>query len=254
MREPLAGLVVSALRVRPKGDRVRRATLAALGFIFVEALVGAALVKFRLVVSDDSAARACVMSFHLANTFFLLGSLALAAWWAGGGARVRLRGQGNTPLLFGIALVGALFVAATGAVTALGDTLFPARTLAEGLRQDLSTTHFLLKLRTLHPAIALTVGCYAVMLASYTANFVRASRALRRTSSLLACVFGAQVIVGVLNITLLAPVALQLTHLFVADLFWIALVLTTASALADDATAETRDAEQPSLQPAVEQT
>lgn len=247
----VVGLVAAAFRVRAKGDRVRRATLAALGFIFVEALVGAALVKFRLVVRDDSAARAFVMSFHLANTFFLLGSLALAAWWSSGAARVRLRGRGSTGLLFCVALVGALFVAATGAVTALGDTLFPARTLAEGLRQDLSpATHFLLRLRALHPAIALVVGCYAVMLASYTANFVRTSRALRRTSSLLASVFVAQVVVGILNVTLLAPVWLQLTHLFTADLFWIALVLTSAAALADDATADARDAEQASLQPA----
>ena len=242
----VVGLVAAALRVRPKGDRVRGAAVAALGFIFVEALVGAALVKFRLVVRDDSAARAFVMSFHLANTFFLLGSLALAAWWSSGAARVRLRGQGSTPLLFGVALAGALLVAATGAVTALGDTLFPARTLAEGLRQDLSpATHFLLRLRALHPAIALVVGCYAVMLASYTANFARTSRAV---------VFVAQVLVGILNVTLLAPVWLQLTHLFTADLFWIALVLATAAALADADAPEERDAEQPSLQPAAEHT
>lgn len=252
----VVGLVFAAFRVRSKRDRVRRAATAALGFIFVEALVGAALVKFRLVVRDDSAARVVIMSFHLANTFFLLGSLALAAWWASNGARVRLRGQGRgqgkVTLLFGVALAGALLVAVSGAVTALGDTLFPARTLAEGLRQDLSpASHFLLRLRALHPAIAIIIGCYAAMLASYTANFLRPTRAVKRAAAALAVVFVAQVFVGILNITLLAPVWLQLTHLVAADLFWIALVLTSAAALADNA-AEVTHAEQSSLRPAAE--
>lgn len=248
----VAGLVFAAFRVRARGDRVRRVSFAALCFIFVEALVGAALVKFGLVVRDDSAARAVVMSFHLANTFFLLGSLALAAWWASNGVRVRLRGQGSVTLLFGVALLAALFIAVSGAVTALGDTLFPARTLVEGLRQDLSpATHFLLRLRVLHPAIAIIAGCYAVMLASYTANFLRPTRAVKRAAAALASVFVAQVLVGILNISLLAPVWLQLTHLVAADLFWIALVLTAAAALADAAAEETH-AEQPSLRPAAE--
>jgi hypothetical protein len=34
------------------------------------------------------------------------------------------------------------------------------------------------------------------------------------------------------NVWLLAPVYMQITHLLVADLLWIALVLLTASALA----------------------
>jgi heme A synthase len=231
----VVGLVVAAFRVRPRGDRVRRASVAALVFILFEALIGAALVKFRLVVRDDSAARALVMSLHLVNTFLLLGSLALAAWWATkDGGRVRLRGQGKVGALFGVALAGALFVAVSGAVTALGDTLFPARTLAEGFRQDLaSSSHFLLRLRTLHPAIAIIVGCYAVMLASYVGNFVRTDPRLKRFTNALTCVFISQVCIGILNITLLAPVWMQLTHLLVADLFWIALVLTSAAALSD---------------------
>ncbi|HVF45877.1 MAG TPA: COX15/CtaA family protein [Pyrinomonadaceae bacterium] len=231
----VVGLVFASRRVRARGDRVRRAAAAALVFILFEALIGAALVKFRLVVRDDSAARALVMSLHLANTFLLLASLALAAWWAtAGGTRVRLRGQGKVGWLFGVALLGALCVAVSGAVTALGDTLFPARTLAEGFRQDLaSSSHFLLRLRTLHPAIAIIVGCYAVMSASYVGNFVRSDARLKRLTSVLTSVFVAQVCIGILNITLLAPVWLQLTHLLVADLFWIALVLTAAAALSD---------------------
>jgi heme A synthase len=224
----VVGLVFAARRVRPRGDRVRRASVAALVFILFEALIGAALVKFRLVVRDDSAARALVMSLHLVNTFLLLGSLALTSWWAAGGARVKVRGQGKVGWLFGVALAGALFVAVSGAVTALGDTLFPARTLAEGFRQDLAaSSHFLLRLRTLHPAIAIIIGCYAVMVASYVGNFVRNDPRLKRLTSVLTSVFVAQVGIGILNVWL------QLTHLLVADLFWIALVLASAAALSD---------------------
>jgi heme A synthase len=41
-----------------------------------------------------------------------------------------------------------------------------------------------------------------------------------------------QVALGFVNVWLLAPVWMQLTHLLVADLLWIALVLLAASALA----------------------
>jgi heme A synthase len=40
-----------------------------------------------------------------------------------------------------------------------------------------------------------------------------------------------QVVLGFVNVWLLAPVWMQLTHLLVADLLWIALVVLAASAL-----------------------
>lgn len=235
----VVGLVLASFRVRPQGDRVRRGAFASFVFIMFEALIGAALVKFGLVVKDDSAARAFVMSLHLVNTFLLLASLALTAWWASGGARVRLRGQGAVGAIFFAALAGVIVVAVSGAVTALGDTLFPARTLSEGLRQDLSpAAHFLLRLRVLHPALAVVVGCFAVMAASYVANFLRPVREVKRFVSALGALFVAQVALGIANITLLAPAWLQLAHLLVADLLWIALVLTAAAALSDVAATE----------------
>jgi heme A synthase len=250
----VVGLVAASLRARPKGDRVRRGAFAALVFICFEALIGAALVKFGLVMRDDSAARVLVMSLHLVNTFMLLAALALTAWWSGGGGAIRLRGQGTVGTLFLCALAGALVIAVSGAAAALGDTLFPARTLAEGLRQDLSpTAHFLLRLRVLHPAFAVIVGCYAVMAASYVGNFLRPARAVKRFASALAALFVAQVGLGIANVTLLAPVWLQLAHLLVADLFWIALVLVSAAALSDAATQEAR-AGQTSLRQVAEQT
>ena len=224
----VVGLAVQSVRAYPRGHRVRRAALFSLLFIIFEALVGAALVKFGLVARDDSAARALVMSFHLVNTFLLLASLALTALWAGGGARVRLSGQGAVAPLYAAAWLGALLLAMSGATTALGDTL----------SRSIPATHFLIRLRVLHPAIAVVVGCYCVMLSSYVANFLRPGARVRRCANALATLFAVQVGVGILNVTLLAPVWLQLTHLLLADLFWIALVLTSAAALSAEFAAE----------------
>jgi cytochrome c oxidase assembly protein subunit 15 len=64
-----------------------------------------------------------------------------------------------------------LFIAVgqTGAIAALGDTLYPSRSLAEGLKADFSATgSLLLRLRLLHPAVGVAVGLvliYAVALA-----------------------------------------------------------------------------------------
>ena len=227
-------LTLRACRTFPKGHRVRRGAALALAFILVEALIGAALVKYGLVVRNDSVARAVVMAGHLVNTFLLLAAATLTAWWASGGAPVRLRGQGNVAPLFALALVGALLLAVSGAVTALGDTLFPVGTHADGLRQSFSgTAHFLERLRTLHPAIAVVVGCYAVMVSSYTGNFLRPGPLVKKFGNFLTALFAAQIAVGIANVLLRAPVWLQLVHLFLADLFWIALVLTASAALAD---------------------
>ena len=48
--------------------------------------------------------------------------------------------------------LGVLLTGASGAVAALGDTLYPSGSLAEGLRADLSaTSHALIRLRVLAP-------------------------------------------------------------------------------------------------------
>ncbi len=59
-----------------------------LTFIIIESLVGAGLVLFKLVAYDDSLARVYAISAHLVNTFLMLASLALTAWWASGGKRL----------------------------------------------------------------------------------------------------------------------------------------------------------------------
>ena len=83
----LDGLLVLALVVWAfvkfgRGHAVRKgATLTAV-FIVTESLIGAGLVLLGLVANDASVARAVYLSVHLVNTFILVASLALTAWWA----------------------------------------------------------------------------------------------------------------------------------------------------------------------------
>src|SRR5918993_3680930 len=132
----VVALVVWALRALPKRHPARAGAVMSLGFIVVEALIGALLVRYQFVAGNPSASRAVWMAVHLVNTFLLLASLALTAWWASGGGPVRLRRQGTLGLVVFGALAGTLLLAVSGAVAAVGDTHFPAGALTGGRGQD----------------------------------------------------------------------------------------------------------------------
>ena len=234
----VVALAVWAFRVYPRRHVVRRAAVASVVLMLTEALVGAGLVLLELVAHDASLRRAVALPTHLVNTFFLLAAVALTAWWstvvplAATGPAVRLRGQGGAGAFVAASLAGTLLLGVSGAVTALGDTLFPAGSLVEGMRQDVSpTAHFLLRLRIWHPTLALGVGA----LVAVTAGVVWLTRNDRRTQRFAAAVvilFLAQLVAGVTNLLLLVPVWMQLVHLLLADLLWITLVLLAASVVA----------------------
>jgi heme A synthase len=225
------GMVVWAWRAYPKGAAVRTGAGYSLFFIITEALVGAGLVLFAWVAHDESLGRVISMGVHLVNTFLLLGALTLTSWWAFGGARLHWRGAGARRWGLLLGLVGVLILGVSGAMTALGDTLFPAASLAEGWQQDFAAeSHFLLRLRIWHPLIAVTVGMYLVFLSALLAMF-DGGRTARRLAILVSGLFVIQLLAGIINLALLAPVWMQLVHLLLADLVWIALVLLTANAL-----------------------
>jgi len=214
----VAWLAVWAFRIFPRRHPVRLGAVLSAIFLASEALIGAALVKLEHVAQNASVGRAYSLSGHLINTLTLLACLTLTVWWARGGRRLRMGGRGARLALPAVILF--LVVGISGAIAALGDTLFPAHSLAEGFRRDFdAASSIFLRLRLLHPLLAVAtaawIGFFAV---SY-----------RRWS-----LFGLvtlQVAVGGLNLVLLAPVWMQLVHLLLADLVWIALVWWSASAL-----------------------
>ena len=214
----VAALWLWSYRVFPRRHPARLGALLSAVFLATEALIGAALVLLQHVAQDASIGHAYWDSIHLINTLTLLACLTLTCWWSRGGERLSLHGRAFWLAFPGLVLF--VLVGISGAIAALGDTLFPAHSLAEGFRQDFNpAASILLRLRLLHPMLAVVAASglafYAVM---------------RRGWSLLSLV-ALQVGAGALNLVLLAPIWMQMVHLLLADLVWIALVLLCVSTL-----------------------
>lgn len=232
----VAVLAFAAIAVRgaPAGHRLRRSAYAAVLLMLVEALIGAALVLFRLVADDASKARAFVMPAHLLSTYALVAVLTLATLWSSRAAapasEASVTGPGRGWLWFGALAI--VVVAASGAVTALGDTLYPpaAATLAGRLHEDQgATANFLQRLRVLHPVLAVTTAALVAHLAS---AFVSSARPTVRRASRAVIVFAVlQVLAGTLNVVLSAPGWLQVLHLGLALGLWISFVSLAGSVL-----------------------
>ena len=133
--------------------------------------------------------------------------------------------------LLGAGLLGMLLIGMSGAVTALGDTLFPVNSLAEGLAADLdSNAHFLVRLRVYHPIIAVTIAVYSLYLVRMLFN---QNKGIARKFLVALVIVGIlQLLLGLVNLLLLVPIPTQILHLLTADLVWITYLLTTAAILA----------------------
>jgi heme A synthase len=230
-------LMVWALWAYPRAHLARRAAVFSFAFVVTEALIGAALVKLEHVAQNASLGRVWSLSGHLINTLALLACLALTGWWsnhrqaksaaeAQSGAPAPPRGRaiwGVTPGLLLFVVTGI-----SGAIAALGDTLFPAASLAAGFRQDFDpAANVLLRMRWFHPFLAIAAGTFLSFYATRVEARLPAAKPYART--LLAAV-GLQIGAGVLNLLLLAPVWMQMVHLLLADLLWISVVLLAACA------------------------
>ena len=223
-------LLVWVWRARPAGHPARRGAAWSVFFMLTEAAIGAGLVRFELVAENATMARAMWMAAHLLNTFVLLGWITLTAWWLSGGAPLAVRARPGRALALAAAAVGLLLVGASGAVAALGNTLYPDASLAEGFAADLSaSSHLLIRLRILHPTFAVLTAVGLLFGASRLTRGLGAEAA--RFGRLVASLSAVQLVIGAVNVILLAPVWMQVIHLLVADLLWIAFVLLAATVL-----------------------
>jgi heme A synthase len=172
------------------------------------------------------------MAGHLANTFILLASLALTAHWCASDAPLRRNALGRDGWVFGAGAIALLGVGKSGAIAALGDTLYPAASLLGGLAQDLSpTAHFLVRLRVAHPILAVAASLVLAIVAARVLGSTD-DPGLRRLAWAVPALAILQIAIGLLNVVLLAPVWMQLVHLLLADVLWIVFVLLAARALA----------------------
>ena len=110
-----------------------------------------------------------------------------------------------------------VFLAVSGAVTALGDTLFPAGSLAAGVIQDLSpTAHIFLQLRVWHPLLAVTVGLGLAWIA-WRVRKSEPQLVVMKLSVILSALVAIQLTAGAANLLLLAPIWMQLVHLLLTS-------------------------------------
>lgn len=219
----VAVLVVWVWRRVPSGEPARTGAGLSLAAILGEALIGAMIVLAEWVAEDTSLARVVAVPLHLVNTLFLLAALSLTAFWLSGGGRLSTRSHPEVwrwVMLGGLAIV---LLAATGAVTALADTLFPK---AASSQAEPGSAHFLTDLRIIHPVLAVlaaSIGWWA------SGRLGGAPRS--RAAQALPLLVGLMLVSGALNVMLGVPVWMQLVHLLLADALWIAYVLASAQAL-----------------------
>lgn len=212
-------------------------------FIIIEGGLGAALVLFEWVTNDTSPERAFVVALHLANTLVLLAFTTLTAWGASRDEPLQNNPNRNIRNGMLIGLLAYIFLSAIGAVTALGDTLFPAASLYEGIQQDLDPSlSFLVQLRVWHPIVAIIVSIYLYALGYYLLKQYDDDERIERLIQMMFMIIALQVGGGFLNIILLVPVWMQIVHLLIADSLWIILVLLSATVLTKgESTSEVTD-------------
>ncbi|NDD92307.1 hypothetical protein EBZ37_09505 [bacterium] len=210
-----------------RGHVLRRLAFWSMVAMTIEALIGAALVLLRLVEHDRSVDRAISIMLHLGNTCFLVAALALTARaahyaWKNQGAELPTFPPPSASQKQGVwTLAGFVVVAAAGALTALGDTLFEVSSFQEGwIRDWAKEAHFLERLRVFHPVLALAWLALAISwLMSRGTVWAKRSLVLALTN----------MTIGGVNVLLAAPIYLQVIHLLVANLLWIALVFAFVS-------------------------
>jgi heme A synthase len=117
----------------------------------------------------------------------------------------------------------------SGAIAALGDTLFPSATFLEGARLDLEpSAHLFLRLRAIHPFTAVGSALLLLFIAGQVMR--EGNQAAATAGKALGMLVLLQVLVGLVNLLLAAPAALQLLHLLVGDGAWISFVVMVVAA------------------------
>lgn len=215
-----AWLLWRAWRVRAERPGTFVFAAAAFALVIVEALLGGATVLLGYTGDNVSMGRGLMVAGHLVNSMLLVGALAGTVAFASGRVRgpLRIGRQGALATALGVGLVGMLVLMFSGGIAAMGNTMFPSASLGEGLAADFDpASHPLVRLRFLHPLIAVTVGLYLFLSLGF-GWWLKPAPEARRLAGALLTTYLAQLVVGLTNLAFLAPAALQLLHLSLAVL------------------------------------
>lgn len=213
----LSGIFVIILLIgvwRSKESSKSAPRMALLSFLLIvsEGLLGASLVLFRWVGLDASFGRGLMMPLHLGNTYLLLTALALTVK-ALSNPREELHLNRNRAVQAGAALL--LLTGMFGALAALGDTLFP------GTRGFVTEGHTYLKLRNIHPLLAVFTIGYVLTIAVRQRDDYPALISKYHLCDVVAFLTALQGLIGITNIVLSAPPYMQIIHLLGSDALWI---------------------------------
>ena len=241
----LAGIAIIALLVwaitrwrRIKDQPSKSAMWAAAGsfiFVVIEGLLGRSLVLTGNTALNLTPERPFWMAGHLINTFILLAFLTLTAFYGSGGAKLRWNAAGKYKAAIISGVVAMFVVGITGSVAALANMIFPSGTLAEGFAADLSpTSNMLVRLRLMHPITAIAAGVVLIFIAGWLGKEAGAGTKAKWWSSVVSLLVLGQLVFGAATLLMLAPIVMQLGHLFLVDAIWISFVIMAANFLAKD--------------------
>lgn len=212
----------AARKLYDKKHPARFWALLTLIFTISEALLGAKLVLFGLVTTNDTPYRAFVIALHLFNSFLLTGSVALT--FASSLQKEELQAPTKKDKAYRLLPLILLVIGITGAWAALSNSLFPSKDLWLGFLADLSVdSHFLIRLRGLHPVMAVLGGgglaLFFWIKAQTSEVFLISRRSYQMSLTLIA-----GIIFGFLTLILHAPVWMKMVHLALAHTIWVLLL------------------------------
>ena len=213
-------LLYRAYKAFPGKHIIRKLSRLYLFFLIIEAFIGAFLVLFKHVALNQSIYRGFSVSLHLINTFFLItvaGSLTFLAYKK---EHCFSKISSGKLLLLCLGALCFLMIGVSGAITALGDTLFPVTSIKEALARSQNPMEPLfVQLRIYHPLLAVLLSgiiiaiCYSIALKDHGLT--------EKFSYLTIFFIFVQILCGYLNIYLHAPNWLQISHLILAQLTWL---------------------------------
>lgn len=244
----LAGIAIIVLLVwaivrgrRMRDQFSRSAMLAAAGsfvFVVLEGLLGRSLVLTGNTALNLTPERPFWMAGHLINTFILLAFLTLTGYYGSGGEKIRWNAGGKykAAIIGGVAAI--FIVGITGSIAALASMIFPSGTLAEGLAADLTpTSNMLVRLRLLHPITAIAAGVALIFIAGWLGRDAGVGTKAKWWSNVVSLLVLGQLLFGVATLLMLAPIIMQLGHLFLVDAIWISFVMLAVTFLSRTDTA-----------------
>ncbi|MDG0816351.1 COX15/CtaA family protein [Bdellovibrio svalbardensis] len=212
----------AARKLYPVGHFARKAALATLIFMITEALLGAKLVLFKLVTTNDTPYRAFVMALHQMNSFMLTGAVALT--YAGATLHADLPAPSSQDRKYKYLPWVIVLLGITGAWASLSNSLFPTENLYDGFLADFSTqSHFLVRLRGLHPLLAV-IGAGSLAFFFWMKAQISDNALLQKKSLQMSLLLIVGILFGMATLLLHAPTWMKIGHLTLAHTIWVILL------------------------------